>query len=344
MTGKIGIGLIGFGNWPRQAYVPVLRDMDQVEVVAVAARSDQTIAAARKAFAKDLRGYRNYHDLLADEHVDAVFIATPNALHAEVAGWALRAGKHVLLEGPFAEHPDPVSELLDEVDKIRLELKTGQIFQGDFELGYVPVLHRVRRMMDDGTLGKPLSVTVRLWCGWGLAGKAQCPEATRVGFFVWTGPWYVQVLDVLIGRLPRSVSTTGVRAINGPLMDHGWMSLDYGENLVGRFEFSLLAAEGQAIDLEVVATTGEARADLSSGELKWRTTQRPGWQSECIPPAEPIAAFAGMRECLTGFVRSITDGDAILANRTACRRIHQICFAAQQAADQGAAVTLPTPA
>ncbi|MBT4498217.1 MAG: Gfo/Idh/MocA family oxidoreductase [Gemmatimonadetes bacterium] len=340
MTATIGIGLIGFGNWPREAYVPVLRDCDQAQVVAVAARSDQTIAAAREALRADFVEYRDYRDLLADERVDAVLVATPNALHAEVACRALEAGKHVLVEGPFGESPEQASELLDLAAELEADGEQQLVFQGDFELGYIPVLHRVRQMLADGPLGRPLSVTARLWCDWGLDGKAESPESTRIGFFVWTGPWYLQIVDVLIGKLPRRVSAHGIRALNGALMDHGWVSLDYGENLVGRFEYSLLAAEGQAIEVEVVTTDGEARADLNTGDLRWRTPRQPQWQSVRIPPAEPIAAFAGMRECLTSFLGAIADGGAVLADVAACRRLHQICFAAQRSADQESAVAL----
>ena len=111
------------------------------------------------------------------------------------------------------------------------------------------MLHRVKQMLTDGELGQPLSITARLWCDWGRGGKSESPESTRIGFFVWTGPWYLQLLDVLVGRLPRRVSAVGVRALNGTLMDHGWASLDYGDSLVGRFEYSLLAPEGQATAL-----------------------------------------------------------------------------------------------
>lgn len=344
MPDRIRIGLIGFGDWPREAYVPVLRDHPRAEVVALAARSDQTIAAAREALGAGLAACRDYRELLADERVHAVLVAAPNPLHAEMASCALRAGKHVLVEGPLGETPEQAFGLLDLADRVVGAGDGGDetklVFQGDFELGYIPVLHRVRQMLADGALGKPLSVTARLWCDWGLDGKAESPESTRSGFYIWTGPWYLQILDVLIERLPQRVTAHGVRALNGTLMDHGWASLDYGDNLIGCLEYSLLAPEGQTIELTVVATEGEARADLNTGDLQWRTKRQPTWQSEKVPPAEPIAAFAGMRECLTGFLEAITSGAAVLADATACRRLHQICFAAQRSANEGSVVTL----
>ena len=46
--------------------------------------------------------YGDYHDLLADDSIDAVSICTPNFLHSQMAIDALEAGKHVMLEKPLA--------------------------------------------------------------------------------------------------------------------------------------------------------------------------------------------------------------------------------------------------
>ncbi len=340
MARKVGIGIVGFGKWPRQAYAPILRDSDEVEVVGVAARSDQTLAAAREAFSTDLTVCHNYHDLLADDRVDAIMVATPHSLHGEVADWAMRAGKHVFVEPPFGETAEQATALIDQAEKIIAAERSGLVFQADLELGYIPVLHRLRRMLSDGDLGEPISVSVRLWCDWGLGGQAGSDESARIGFFVWCGPWYLQLLDVLLGRLPRRVAATGVRAMNGPLMDHGWVSLDYEDDVVGRFEFNLLAVEGQDITVDVVGSRGEARADLCRSDVSWRTIDSTAWQVEHVPAAEPIVAFAGMRECLAGFVHAITEGEPVLADLAACKRIHQVVFAAQKAADDGIIVDL----
>lgn len=344
MADKLGIGIIGFGNWARTAYVDTLGDIEDASVVAVSARSDATLRAAQKAFTTDIVDYHNYHDLLVDNDVDAVLIATPNSLHAEIATSALKAGKHVFLEAPFGDSPDQTFSFIDQAEEIIAGRQGGQIFQGDLELGYIPVVHHVCELLSDGALGDLLSVSVRLWTNWGVDGAAENAESTRLGFYVWTGPWYLQLLDLLVGRLPERVSVTGVRAVNGVLMDHGWASLDYGKTdgprLIGRFEYNLLAIDGQDIIIEAVGTKGEVWADLTTGKVRHRTKGDNGWQTVCIPPAEPIVAFAGMRECLAGFVCAITRGGPVIADLAACRRIHEVCFAAQRAADEGITVEL----
>ena len=49
------VGLIGFGQWARQAYAPLLGEMPQVRVVAVAARSHTTRELAKQTFGTDTK-------------------------------------------------------------------------------------------------------------------------------------------------------------------------------------------------------------------------------------------------------------------------------------------------
>jgi len=328
MSAKGGIGIIGFGHWPKTAYAPILREMADVEVVAVAARTEATFTAVHELLSPNVTTYHNYHDLLADKRVEAVIIAAPNALHAEVASWAAKAGKHILLEAPFGERLDEVLSMLDRVGK------KGRVFQGDLELGYLPVVHKLRGLADHAVLGRMLSVSVSLWCNWGFGGGRWSEEQTRCGFFVWTGAWYIHLLDLLIGRLPERVSAFGVRAMNGQLMDHGCALLDYGRNLIGQFEYNRVAVDGQDIQVRITGTRGEAWADLFTGEYQWRTADSKEWQSASAPALQPAPGFVGMRECLTGFVNAITKGEPVLADETACRRVHEVAFAVQQAADE----------
>ena len=78
------IGIIGFGQWARQAYAPLLDEMPQVQVTAVSARSHTTRELAKQTFGTEMRTFEDYHDLLNDSNVDAILIALPNSLHAPV--------------------------------------------------------------------------------------------------------------------------------------------------------------------------------------------------------------------------------------------------------------------
>jgi xylose dehydrogenase (NAD/NADP) len=92
------------------------------EIVAVGSRD----ASKAQAYAQEHgieRAHGSYDDLLADDGVDAVYIALPNALHHEWTMRALKAGKHVLVEKPYTRIPEQVDEVWDEAERCGLVLQ-----------------------------------------------------------------------------------------------------------------------------------------------------------------------------------------------------------------------------
>src|SRR5947209_7586607 len=98
---KLRWGLIGCGDIARKRAAPALVDLPACELVAVSrANFDKAESFAREFGAK--RWYKDWQELVADEEVDAVYIATPVYLHAEQTVASAEAGKHVLCEKPMA--------------------------------------------------------------------------------------------------------------------------------------------------------------------------------------------------------------------------------------------------
>ncbi|MFL5953163.1 MAG: Gfo/Idh/MocA family protein [Gaiellaceae bacterium] len=98
------------------------------EVVAVGSRD----AARAEAYASEhgiARAHGSYDDLLADDGVDAVYIALPNALHHEWTMRALEAGKHALVEKPYTRFPEQVDEAWDEAERRGLVLEEAYMWR-----------------------------------------------------------------------------------------------------------------------------------------------------------------------------------------------------------------------
>ena len=96
--GEIGVGLIGYGLGGRAFHAPYVRATPGMALRAVVSRDPAKVHA-------DLPGMRVVPDvdtLLGEPGVDLVVVSSPDALHAEHALAAIRAGKHVLIDKPFA--------------------------------------------------------------------------------------------------------------------------------------------------------------------------------------------------------------------------------------------------
>lgn len=95
------IGLIGASRVATYAVIAAAKELEDVEVVAVAARDSDRA----RQYADEhgiARAYGDYAALIADPEVDLVYIGTPPALHVEQALAVIAAGKPVLVEKPFA--------------------------------------------------------------------------------------------------------------------------------------------------------------------------------------------------------------------------------------------------
>jgi predicted dehydrogenase len=311
----VELGLIGLGEWPRQAYVPVLKQLDTVRVCAVAARTSATREYAREQFGRETTIYGDYRDLLRDENVQAVTLALPNELHNEAIQAALASGKHVFYEPPIGHTERELCRTLSAMTA------SDRVIQADLELRYLPVIDAVHKLVTSSAMGHVLTAKIRLWCNWGYGGGQwnQAPE--REGFFPWLGCWYLDVLDCVFEAPPLRASVVGGHAANGRLMDHGWATLEYPNGQIGQFEFNLVAVAGLDIRLSILCTQGELEADLVSGHCRWRTTDA-AWQEACHPASQPVHGFEGMRECLTDFLDAVACNRPAKADVEVARRVH----------------------
>jgi len=99
-SGRVGIGLVGAGEFARAVLVPALRAVPEARLrgVATATGISATSLASQAGFEF---ATTELGELLKDPAIDAIVIATRHGLHASQAIAALRAGKHVFVEKPL---------------------------------------------------------------------------------------------------------------------------------------------------------------------------------------------------------------------------------------------------
>ena len=150
---KVRWGLIGCGDISRKRVAPALRDSPLCELIAVSrARAELAESFAGEFGAR--RWYSEWQQLLLDQEIDCIYVATPVHLHAEQTIAAAEAGKHVLSEKPMALD---VAECDRMIDACRANnVKLGVAYYRHF----YPVVRRVKELVDSGELGVPIIVQV----------------------------------------------------------------------------------------------------------------------------------------------------------------------------------------
>jgi predicted dehydrogenase len=159
----IKVGLIGSG-FVSELHMYAYKRVYGVnaEVAAVVSRGDQVEHFAKKHGIAQT--HRDYRALLADRSIDVVDICTPPALHAEMIVEAVRAGKHVICEKPFAGYfgqpgdQAPIGKhvpkalmyerLMVEMEKTRAAIKSsGKLFMYAEDWVYAPALTKTVEML-----------------------------------------------------------------------------------------------------------------------------------------------------------------------------------------------------
>jgi predicted dehydrogenase len=140
-------GLIGCGDIARRNVAPALRDLANCELLAVSrANYEKAESFAREVGAR--RRYERWQDLIGDEEIDAVYVATPVHLHAVQTIAAAEAGKHVLCEKPMAMNTG-------ECDRMIAASQAHQVTLGlAYYRHFYPAISRIKELLAAGEIGQ----------------------------------------------------------------------------------------------------------------------------------------------------------------------------------------------
>jgi predicted dehydrogenase len=139
---------VGLGQWGKN----LARNFDRLaELVWLCDLDDERRAEAAQAY-RSAQTTASFDDVLADDSVDAVVVATPVPTHFELARRALEAGKHVFVEKPPAMRGAEMEELCELAEERDRVLMPGHL------LLYHPGVQKLKEIVDSGELGEVLYV------------------------------------------------------------------------------------------------------------------------------------------------------------------------------------------
>jgi predicted dehydrogenase len=270
--------------------------------------SELHVAETNPARLKEIAGKTNlasatsdYRELLANDQIDAVIIsATPETLHFPMAKESLLAGKHVFLE-------KPISVELSEADElIELAREKQRFFTIGYSQRFNPKFAFVKRSIDNGTIGEPVSALVSRHISRGLGNKISgrgklspaAMEATHdIDFVLWC----------LAPRKPVRVYAQEVRKIMKKTVDASdcvWIIVTMDDGSV----FTIGAGWVQppaypnfsSTWIEMVGTEGSILVDDTHRDVVLNTMQKGIVFPLSTMPGEKVAhVYAGPMEAET---------------------------------------------
>ncbi len=220
----ITLGVIGCGQWGPN-HIRIFSSLPGSCVIA-AADPSQSRLDALKIQHPSVRFTRRNSDILEDELIDVVVIATPTQTHAKIAQEALEAGKHVLIEKPMCTEIGEGQELIALARKKKKILMVGHVFL--FNNGIL----KLKELLNFGDLGKIYYVnSTRTNLG---------PIRGDVNAVYDLASHDVSILNFLLGAIPDEVSAIGQDFLQKGVEDLAFITMRYPDGVLCRIHVSWL--------------------------------------------------------------------------------------------------------
>ncbi|UUV17911.1 Gfo/Idh/MocA family oxidoreductase [Fusobacteria bacterium ZRK30] len=147
---KINFGIIGTGRIAQQ-FIDEAQKNEKIDIVGICARNFEKTAEIAKKYNIE-KPYESSSEMLKDEDIDAVYIATMHPTHFAYTIKTLNGGKHVLCEKPAVLK----KEELEEVIKLAEEKKL--LFMEAMVVGFNPLYKKMKKLIEAGQIGAVVHV------------------------------------------------------------------------------------------------------------------------------------------------------------------------------------------
>jgi predicted dehydrogenase len=200
-------GILGTGGIAR-SFATDLAGVPGARLVAVGSRTDESAAAFAAAF-PGVRPHGSWASLVADDEVDAVYVATPHPWHAENALQAIGAGRHVLVEKPFTMDAGQARTV------VAAAREAGVVCLEAMWTRFLPHTLRIRELLAERAVGDVVTVTADhgQWFPQDASHRLFDP-ALGGGALLDLGIYVVSWASMVLGP-PSSVTASATRAFTG---------------------------------------------------------------------------------------------------------------------------------
>ncbi len=248
----VRIGVLGAARITPDALIKPARAVDEVEVVAVAARD--TVRAREFATKHGIAHvHAGYEDLIADPAIDAVYNPLPNSHHGPWTLRAIAAGKHVLCEKPFTANGAEA-----EVVAAAAAAAPSLVVMEAFHYRYHPLTARILELIADGAVGTVRRVQAAMCFPLYKRSDIRWQLGLAGGALMDAGCYPVHLVRTLAGAEPEVMRAAA--KVRSPGVDRYIRSeLRFADGRTGRVTAAMWSARLLDLSARVVGDKGEIR-------------------------------------------------------------------------------------
>jgi predicted dehydrogenase len=273
---KVGIGVLGSGSVAEIAHFPSIREIPQAELVAACDINEELARRGVEKWGAKV-WFRDYQEMLKRDDIDLVIIATPNYLHREQAIACAEAGKHVLIEKPFACTNKEAWDIVDAAKKRGVKVMVGCNYR------FWPQNLIVKDLLQQKIIGEVTMGRSQSHETWDLYHEMisytkfrQKPEQAGAGALFDLGSHMVDLLRWLMGREAKSIvgiAKNTTRPVSyTPLDDTVYIEIEFEGNAYGMVSLNRFSpAVSQGVELSgtegTIFVSSEAQNPYQSAPL-----------------------------------------------------------------------------
>ncbi len=163
---RVRIGVMGPSWWVNYWHLVALKTHPHVDFVAVSSPelAPDFEVEAREKYGPEVRVYFDNAEMIRKESLDGAIVCTPNDVHHPATMLALNSGLHVVCEKPVAMNATLAREMADTAKAKGLLGLCNFVYRGN------PCVQQFRKMVADGWLGKPLTISGSYHGGYAIGG------------------------------------------------------------------------------------------------------------------------------------------------------------------------------
>lgn len=150
--GRVRIAMVGYGWWTSEKAMPAVARSELCETTVLVSSDKEQVESVADTHETVEHGlsYEEFHDGASSENYDAVYIATPNAVHLEFAETAAELGKAILCEKPMESTAERAERLVDACGPVTLMIA--------YRMHTEPAVRRARELVRSGFIGEPTGI------------------------------------------------------------------------------------------------------------------------------------------------------------------------------------------
>ena len=343
---QINVGIIGAG-WCGGIRAETCAENPVVKEIHIAETRPARLAEVAKATGART-ATTDYRELLKIGGIDAVMIsATPETTHYQMARDSLAAGKHVFLEKPIAIELHEADELIALARKNKLKFTIG------YSQRFNPKFAYVRKAINDGAIGRPVSALVsrhitrslgKKITGRGKLSPAAMESTHDLDFILWC------LEPAKPMRVYSQVNYGAMReSTGGDIPDNQWITVTMDNGLAfvvgGGWSLPPGYPNFSMTWIEMIGTEGSVFVDDSHRDVVLNTVKDGMRLPMSSMPGEFVDhAYAGpMKAETVHFLEAVACDRPVLVTPEQARAVMEVYMAADLSAERNEPVSLPLP-